>query len=93
MADENKQMNQQAPLRRILEGEVVSDKMNKTVVVSVGRRFKHPVIGKTINRSKHYKVHDEAGLAKCGDWVEIVECAPISKTKHMRLSKVLKAAV
>jgi len=77
---------------RTLEGRVVSDKMGKTIVVSVTRTFEHPVIGKTISRSKKYKVHDEREDAKLGDWVSIVECAPISKWKHMRLSKVLKAA-
>ena len=75
-----------------LEGEVVSDKMHKTVVVKVTRTIKHPVFGKIIKRFKKYKAHDEQGSAKCGDWVEIVECRPLSKTKHMVLNRVLRAA-
>jgi small subunit ribosomal protein S17 len=76
---------------RVLTGEVVSDKMQKTVVVKVTRRFQHPLIGKTIQTSKNYKVHDENRLAKVGDWVEISECRPLSKTKHMVLTRVLRA--
>ena len=78
--------------KRILSGEVVSDKMQKTVVVEVTRRFKHPVLGKTIQKSKKYKVHDEKGEAKVGDLVEISECRPLSKTKHMILESVLRKA-
>jgi small subunit ribosomal protein S17 len=77
---------------RLIEGEVVSDKMEKSVVIKVSRRFKHPLIGKTIIRSKKYKVHDENNVAKLGDWVEVAECRPISKTKYMRLLRVIKSA-
>jgi small subunit ribosomal protein S17 len=78
--------------KRVLEGEVVSDKMDKTITVSIVRRLSHPKLGKTINRSKHFKVHDEKNEAKCGDWVEIIECRPISKYKHMRLGRIIKRA-
>jgi len=76
----------------VLEGEVISAKMDKTVVVKVTRILKHPVLGKTIKRFKKYKAHDEQGSAKCGDWVEIVGCRPLSKTKHMVLSRVLRTS-
>lgn len=75
---------------RALEGKVVSDKMDKTIVVSVPRTYKHPLLGKIVRRSKKYKVHDENGDAKVGDFVEIKECRPLSKDKHMTLSQVLR---
>lgn len=68
--------------KRILQGTVVSDKNEKTVVVSVERRFTHPILKKTVRRSKKYHAHDEAASAKVGDVVQIEECAPISKTKR-----------
>ena len=67
--------------KRVLQGVVVSDKNNKTVVVDVERRFIHPVLGKTVRRSKKYHAHDENGDYKIGDIVRIRECAPISKLK------------
>lgn len=78
---------------RLLTGEVVSCDMQKTVVVKVDRLFKHPLLGKTITRSKNFKTHDENSEAKVGDIVEIVECKPVSKTKHMTLNCILKRAV
>jgi len=78
-------------IKRSLEGVVVSDKMQKTIVVSVQRAFQHPRLGKIMRCSKKYKAHDEQGLAKMGDFVEITETAPLSKTKHMTLSRILKA--
>ena len=67
--------------KRILQGAVVSDKNAKTVVVKVERRFTHPVMGKTVRRSKKYHAHDEKGEFKAGDVVRIRECRPISKLK------------
>ncbi len=67
--------------KRILEGVVVSDKGDKTVVVRVERTFLHPVLKKTVRRSKKYHAHDEANVFKEGENVRIVECAPRSKTK------------
>ena len=67
--------------KRILEGVVVSDKGDKTVVVKVERTFLHPVLKKTVRRSKKYHAHDEANACKAGEVVRIVECAPKSKTK------------
>jgi small subunit ribosomal protein S17 len=68
--------------RRILEGEVVSDKMDKTVTVLVQRRYKHPVYKKYVSRSDKYAAHDGANRFKTGDKIQIIECAPISKRKR-----------
>ena len=68
--------------RRILQGVVVSDKQNKTVVVKVERRFTHPLFKKTVRRSKNYHAHDEANACKTGDTVSIEETRPISKLKR-----------
>ena len=68
--------------RRVLQGTVVSDKANKTVIVAVERRFMHPVYKKFIKRTKRYAAHDEANACKAGDMVFIRECRPISKTKR-----------
>ncbi|MCB1555927.1 MAG: 30S ribosomal protein S17 [Alphaproteobacteria bacterium] len=67
--------------RRILEGNVVSDKMDKTVTVLVERRFMHPVYKKYVKRTDKYAAHDEMNAYKCGDRVRIEECRPISKRK------------
>jgi len=67
--------------KRILQGVVVSDKGNKTVVVKVERRFPDPVMGKTVRRSKKYHAHDENNSFSVGENVRIRECRPISKTK------------
>ncbi|MEQ8298559.1 MAG: 30S ribosomal protein S17 [Nitratireductor sp.] len=68
--------------KRILQGTVVSDKNDKTVVVKVERRFTHPVMKKTVRTSKNYKAHDEANSFKVGDTVFIQESRPISKDKR-----------
>ena len=67
--------------RRVLQGTVVSDKNEKTVIVSVERRVMHPVYKKFVRRSKKYAAHDEENRFKVGDSVAIQECRPISKTK------------
>ena len=67
--------------KRILQGVVVSDKMDKSVVVRVERRVMHPVYRKYIKRSAKYTAHDENNLCKVGDVVQIQECRPLSKTK------------
>jgi small subunit ribosomal protein S17 len=67
--------------KRILQGVVVSDAMDKTIVVRVERRVMHPVYKKFIRRSKKYSAHDESNSYKVGQVVRIQECAPISKTK------------
>jgi len=67
--------------KRILRGTVVSDKGDKTIVVRVERQFLHPLLKKTIRRSKRYAAHDEKNEHKVGDQVRIIECPPKSKTK------------
>ena len=67
--------------KRILEGVVVSDKGDKTVVVRVERTYVHPVMKKIVRRSKKYNAHDEGNTYKAGDQARIIECAPKSKTK------------
>ncbi len=67
--------------KRILQGKVVSDKNDKTVVVKVERRFNHPLFKKVVRRSKNYKAHDENNSKKVGDLVSIQESKPISKDK------------
>ncbi|MDP6786531.1 MAG: 30S ribosomal protein S17 [Rhodospirillales bacterium] len=68
--------------RRIMQGVVVSDKMDKTIVVRIERKIKHPLYKKFIRRTKKYAAHDEANAAKIGDIVRIRECKPLSKRKH-----------
>ena len=75
--------------KRILEGVVVSDKNDKTIVVKVERRLTHPVLKKTVRLSKKYHAHDENNAAKIGDVVRIEEARPLSKQKRwMLLEKV-----
>ena len=71
--------------RRILTGEIVSAKSEKTVIVRVERRFKHPKYHKIVKVSKKYAVHDELSTGKEGDNVRIVECKPISRTKRWQI--------
>ena len=71
--------------KRILQGVVVSDKQNKTIVVKVERRFTHPLFQKTVRRTKNYHAHDENGAFKVGDTVTIEETAAISKLKRWRV--------
>ena len=71
--------------KRILQGVIVSDQNAQTVTVSVERRFTHPVLKKTIRKSKKYRAHDQDDACKVGDIVRIEECAPVSKTKRWRV--------
>ncbi|MEM9968735.1 MAG: 30S ribosomal protein S17 [Pseudomonadota bacterium] len=68
--------------KRILQGVVTSDANAQTVTVNVERRFTHPVLKKTVRKSKKYRAHDENNAFKVGDIVRIIECAPKSKTKR-----------
>jgi small subunit ribosomal protein S17 len=68
--------------KRVLEGIVVSDKQDKTVVVKVERRFTHPLLKKTVRRTKNYHAHDEGNTFKTGDVVSIEEGKPLSKLKR-----------
>lgn len=80
-------------LRRTLIGKVVSDKMDKTIVVLVETYKRHPLYGKRVKYSKKYKAHDEKNEAKVGDTVLIMETRPLSRDKHFRLVKILEKAV
>ena len=73
-------------------GVVVSDKMDKTIVVRVTRQFAHPLYKRTVKASQKYMAHDESGLAKIGDRVEIIESRPLSARKRWRLVRVLVAS-
>ena len=79
--------------KRVISGEVISDKMEKTVVVLTRITYRHPRFNKTLRKTKKYKVHDEKGEAKRGDLVEFHETRPLSKTKYMILSRVVKEGV
>ncbi len=76
--------------KKILKGTVISDKMDKTVVVSVERVFQHSLYKKTIKTSKKYKAHDEENKCRVGDVVEIIESRPISKTKRWKVLRIFK---
>ena len=78
--------------RRRMMGIVVSDKMDKTIVVQVTRRFRHPKYKKYVNERVRYKAHDAENTAKMGDRVSIIESRPLSKDKRWRLQSVLERA-
>ncbi len=86
--DENRVSN-----KKVLFGTVVSNKMEKTIVVSVERKIKHPLYGKYIVRSKKYKAHDETNKCSVGDFVKIMECRPLSKEKSFKYVETIKEAV
>ena len=79
--------------RKVYQGRVVSDKMDKTITVAVETKKNHPIYGKRMNYSKKYKVHDENNTAKVGDIVRIMETRPLSATKRFRLLEVVEQAV
>jgi small subunit ribosomal protein S17 len=78
--------------KRTLQGKVVSNKMDKTIVVLVERRVKHPLYGKIIMRSNKYKAHDETNAINEGDLVEIAEGRPISRSKSWSVVRLIEAA-
>jgi len=77
---------------KTLEGVVVSDKMNKSVVVRAVRTYIHPLYNKVVETNKKYKVHDQKEQARPGDVVEIQEGRPLSKTKYMYLNRIIRRA-
>ncbi len=79
--------------RKVYQGRVVSDKMDKTITVVVETKKTHKIYGKRVNYSKKYKVHDENNVAKTGDIVKIMETRPLSATKRFRLVEVVEEAV
>ncbi len=78
--------------RKVRAGVVVSDKMEKTIVVAIRDKIKHPIYKKTMNKTKKYKVHDENNEAGIGDFVEIEETRPLSKDKYFRLVRIVEKA-
>jgi len=76
-------------VRKVRTGLVTSDKMNKTIVVAVTDRYRHPVYGKTVTRQKKFHAHDEENQAHIGDKVRIVETRPLSRLKHWRLLEIV----
>lgn len=83
--------NKKLTKSQLYTGEVVSDKMDKTITVKTSRTVRHPVFHKVIRKTKNYKVHDEQEIAKVGDLVEFYEGRPVSKTKYMYLVRILKS--
>jgi small subunit ribosomal protein S17 len=80
-------------LRKTMIGTVISDKMDKTVVVAVETSERHPIYGKTVKRTYKLKAHDENNECKAGDKVEVMETRPLSKDKRFRVVKVVEKAV
>lgn len=78
--------------RKVRVGKVVSDKMDKTIVVAVEKRVRHALYGKIVNRTTKFKAHDENNEAKIGDTVKIMETRPLSKEKRWRLVSVMEKA-
>jgi small subunit ribosomal protein S17 len=78
--------------RKVRVGTVVSDCMDKTVVVAVERIMRHPLYGKTVKRTKKFHAHDENNECRVGDVVEIMETRPLSKTKRWRVARVIQKA-
>lgn len=79
--------------RKSLIGKVVSDKMQKTIVVAVEERIQHPLYGRTVKKTKKFKAHDEENTCKVGDVVKIVETRPLSKEKRWQIVEVIEKAV
>ena len=76
--------------RKVRVGKVVSNKMDKTIVVAVERSMRHPLYGKTIRRTKNYMVHDEGNECRAGDKVRIMETRPLSRRKRWRLVEIVE---
>ena len=92
MAEAMKNESTPRNARKERVGVVVSDKMQKTVVVKIDRRVPHPVYGKMVSRSKKLKAHDESNAAKLGDTVRIMETRPLSKDKRWRVVEIVERA-
>ncbi|MEY2964337.1 MAG: 30S ribosomal protein S17 [Candidatus Nanopelagicales bacterium] len=92
MNDEKVTVGTERNARKIREGLVVSDKMDKTVVVAVEDRFKHPLYGKVVRRTSKLKAHDEANTCGIGDRVLLMETKPLSATKRWRVVEILEKA-
>ncbi len=78
--------------KKSLQGMVVSNKMDKTVVVTIQRSTRHPLYRKIVRRDKRYKAHDERNECRIGDTVKIMECRPLSRDKHFRVVQIVERA-
>ena len=85
-------MSEQRGLRKTREGVVISDKMDKTIVVEIKTRVRHPLYGKIVTRTSKIKAHDEENACGIGDTVEMMECRPLSKEKHWRIVRIVEKA-
>jgi small subunit ribosomal protein S17 len=92
MKEEAASMSEQRGLRKTRVGKVISDKMDKTVVVEVKTRVRHPLYGKIMNQSTKLKVHDENNACGIGDTVSVMETRPLSKTKRWRVVEIVEKA-
>ncbi|HEY4217339.1 MAG TPA: 30S ribosomal protein S17 [Gemmatimonadaceae bacterium] len=92
MTNTNADTQESRSMRKSRVGKVVSDKMQKTVVVVIERRVPHPVYGKMVTRTKKLKAHDEENTAKTGDTVRITETRPLSKDKRWRVVEIVERA-
>jgi small subunit ribosomal protein S17 len=92
MTDEKVDVSTERSARKVREGLVVSDKMNKTVVVAVEDRFKHPLYGKVVRRTSKLKAHDEQNSCGIGDRVLLMETRPLSASKRWRVVEILEKA-
>ena len=90
--EEANKMAEQRGIRKTRVGVVVSDKMDKTVVVEIRTRVKHPLYGKIMNRTEKFKAHDEENSCGVGDTVRIMETRPLSKDKRWRLVEIIEKA-
>ena len=79
--------------KKVLQGTIVSDKMEKTAVVVVERTVQHPLYKRTVRKTKRYKIHDEQNVCQIGDRVRLIECKPVSKDKCWRLLDVIQKAI
>ncbi|MDH5752312.1 MAG: 30S ribosomal protein S17 [Deltaproteobacteria bacterium] len=93
MPNANPEQTQRETRRKVRQGVVVSNKMNKTIVVKVEKTFTHPLYKKVVKRTMKYHAHDEENSCKVGDQVRIMECRPLSRTKRWRLLEVMVSAV
>ena len=86
-------MSEERNERKVYQGRVVSDKMDKTIVVRIDTKKQHPTVGKRMKYSKTYKVHEENNEAKMGDIVRIMETRRLSASKHFRLVKIVEESI
>jgi small subunit ribosomal protein S17 len=85
-------MDETRNTRKVRSGRVISDKMDKTVIVAIENKVRHPLYGRIIRRTMKFKVHDESNDIGVGDLVEIMETRPVSREKRWRVSRVIEKA-